>query len=123
MKITIRILSVTLMLILAKADLSAQQVDTKPKKIETAEIAVKGVCGMCKKRIEKAALVKGVKLATWDKYKQTLKIIYQPAKVNPDQVCSAVVAVGHDAGALVAADSVYTKLPGCCQYRGDVEVH
>ena len=54
----------------------------KNKKVETVEFHVSGACGMCKDRIENAALIKGVKLTEWDKTTKMLKVIYNPKKVE-----------------------------------------
>jgi len=100
------------------------QKPAKAKKIQTSTLDVAGVCGDCKRRIEKAALVKGVKIATWDKRAQKLKVIYQPAKVSEKQIAQAVADAGYDAAGIVATDEVYSSLPGCCQYRDkSIEIH
>ena len=95
----------------------------KSPKIKTEEFQVNGVCNMCKKRIEQAALIKGVKLAEWDKETQMLKIMYTPKKVAIDTVLQAVANAGHDTPSIKARDKVYTNLPDCCKYRNGVKVH
>lgn len=93
------------------------------KKTETAEFKVTGVCGMCKERIENAALIKGVKLAEWDINTQTIKVIYQPKKVTQEEIEKAIAGAGHDTENQKAPEEDYKKLPGCCAYRDGVEVH
>ena len=78
---------------------------------------------MCKERIEEAALIKGVRLATWDKEAQTLKVMYKAGKVELDSIKMHVAKAGHDTDSIKAPDSAYAKLPGCCAYRDGVEVH
>lgn len=95
----------------------------KPQKIETKEFEVKGVCDMCKKRIEDAAYIKGVKFAEWDKQKQKLKVIYKTKHTNELAIQKAVAKAGHDTEKVKATDKTYAKLPGCCAYRDGVEVH
>lgn len=95
----------------------------KPPKIKTEEVSVSGVCDMCKKRIEKAALIKGVKLVSWVKETQTLKVIYRPKKVSLDRILQAVADSGHDSEVVKAKSEAYDLLPGCCKYRDGVEVH
>ncbi|MBX3165409.1 MAG: heavy-metal-associated domain-containing protein [Bacteroidetes bacterium] len=85
--------------------------------IKTETLAVKGNCEECKKRIENAADIKGVKLAEWDENKQMLTVTYQSAKVTMEQIEQAVAKSGHDAGSKKASDAGYKKLPKCCQYR------
>lgn len=76
-----------------------------------------GSCGMCKKRIEKAASkVDGVTSAVWDQETQMLKVTYgESFDLTP--VYKAVAAAGHDTEADKAPDKVYNALPGCCKYR------
>lgn len=85
--------------------------------VKTETIVVKGNCEECKKRIENAADIKGVKLAVWDEEKQVITVTYQPEKVTLDQIATAIAASGHDAGTKKASDAGYKKLPKCCQYR------
>lgn len=78
---------------------------------------VAGNCSMCKKRIEEAAYIKGVKQAEWNKANKVLTVVYSPAKTNKQQITNAVLAAGHDASSQKASDSQYKKLPSCCAYR------
>lgn len=93
------------------------------KKVVSAEFNVSGVCKMCEKRIEKAALIKGVKFAEWKKETQILKVIFKPQSVSEEDIHNAVAKVGHDTEKVKAADSIYKKLPDCCAYRDGVKVH
>lgn len=99
------------------------QAQEKTKKAETVEFKVMGVCGMCKDRIENAALIKGVKFAEWNKQTKMLKVVYVPAKVSLDDIHKAVAEVGHDTEKVKAKDEVYKKLPNCCAYRDGAETH
>ena len=94
-----------------------------PKKIQTDEFAVQGVCSMCEKRIEKAALISGVMSATWNKDHQSLKVIYKSKKVSLKEVKKAVAEAGHDTDDIKASDDAYSTLPACCAYRDGVKVH
>lgn len=78
---------------------------------------VSGNCSMCKKRIEEAAYIKGVKQAEWNKNTRVLSLVYLPAKTNKQQITKAILAAGHDASSQKASDSQYQKLPSCCAYR------
>lgn len=97
--------------------------NAQTKSIQDSTFTVHGVCNMCEKRIEKAALIKGVMSAEWDRNTQTLKVIYKSKKASVSQVKEAVVAVGHDTDSLKATDAAYAELPDCCAYRDGVEVH
>src|SRR5690606_26591683 len=85
--------------------------------IKTETLAVKGNCEECKKRIENAADIKGVKHAEWDEHKQMVTVTYQSEKVTMEQIAQAIAKSGHDAGSKKASDAGYNKLPKCCQYR------
>ncbi|GEP97728.1 heavy-metal-associated domain-containing protein [Chitinophaga cymbidii] len=77
---------------------------------------VYGNCNMCKKRIEKAAAIDGVSKAEWSVETKMMTVSLDPVKVSSDAVQQKIAAAGHDTEKAKAADSVYAKLPGCCQY-------
>lgn len=85
---------------------------------ETQSIKVYGECGMCERRIEKAALtVEGVTSAIWSVDAKVLTIKYDRFKKDvADNVQKKVASVGHDTEKYTAEDAVYQKLPGCCHY-------
>ncbi len=112
-----------LFLCLYVVDAQAQTNSPKLKKIETSEFTVQGVCGMCQKRIEKAALIKGVKLVEWNKETQKVKVIYASKKVKLEDIHRSIAGAGHDTELVKADDKVYAKLPDCCGYRDGVKVH
>ncbi|MBS7334305.1 MAG: heavy-metal-associated domain-containing protein [Weeksellaceae bacterium] len=86
------------------------------------ELHVKGNCGMCKERIEKAAYsVSGVKTADWNADSQTLRIILNEKKNNLEVVEDAIVAVGHDTNEKLADEKVYQALHSCCLYDRELE--
>lgn len=95
----------------------------KSAKIDTIKFEVKGVCNMCKERIENAALIKGVKWAEWDKATDTLTVIYRTDKVEILNVHKSIAEVGHTTDKVECNMDAYNKLPACCAYMGDVEKH
>lgn len=103
--------------------LSSLTAQDSGKKIHTEEFTVTGVCGMCQKRIEKAALIPGVMSATWNQELQQLKVIYKPKKVTLKDIRSAVAGVGHDTDEIKASNEAYAQLPVCCAYRDGVKTH
>ncbi len=104
-----------IMFVLVLSSVSLLQAQDKNKKIS---FEVDGVCEMCKKRIEKAALsVKGVKYASWDIPSHELSLIYDERKTDPMQIKTAIVLVGHDTKELKASDEAYEKVHPCCKYR------
>ncbi len=104
------------------SEMNAQS--AKPKKVQTIEFEVNGVCGMCKERIEGAMDYKGIKFAEWNSKTQTLKVVFNTKKITEQQLHERIAHVGHDTSKAKAKDEVYDQLPECCRYRnGEVEVH
>ncbi len=90
---------------------------------DTLEIRVEGLCGMCKNRIEKAALkTKGLSEASWDAESRMLSVLTDPEKFKENKLHYHVASAGHDTEQLLAPDPVYESLPQCCKYR-DYETH
>jgi copper chaperone CopZ len=83
---------------------------------KTESFKVYGNCGMCKKRVEKAAAIDGVTKADWNVGSKLMTVTYDPSKITNVAIQKKIAAVGHDTEKEQAADSVYNKLPGCCQY-------
>jgi cation transport ATPase len=81
---------------------------------------VDGVCGMCKERIEKAAVkTKGVKSAVWSLKTHQLSLIYDERKTNPDLIAKNIAAVGHDTKKYTATEEAYNSVAPCCKYRDE----
>ncbi|MNE59814.1 hypothetical protein D3C80_1549320 [compost metagenome] len=76
---------------------------------------------MCKKRIEDAAYIKGVKRADWDQKTQELKLVYNTDKTDLKTIEQSIARKGHDAGAILADKDQYKKLPSCCAYNDGAE--
>ncbi|MBK9012930.1 MAG: heavy-metal-associated domain-containing protein [Saprospiraceae bacterium] len=83
----------------------------------TEKFKVYGNCDMCKTRIEKALVVKGVKYASWDKETDMATVKFNPEVVTLLQLHKNVAAVGHDTDLVKADDEVYANLHSCCQYE------
>ena len=93
----------------------AQEKKSKNKKVE---FKVAGNCGMCEKRIEKAAFsVKGVKSAEWHSDHGDIHLIIDETKCTANDVAKAIASVGHDTEFVKAEDAIYDKLHGCCLYE------
>ncbi len=85
--------------------------------VKTSTISVKGNCEECKKRIENAADIKGVKFSSWNEDKQVITVTYKSDKVTLEQIEKAIAASGHDVANLKGNEANYKKLPECCKYR------
>jgi len=78
---------------------------------------VKGVCVLCEKRIEKAALsVDGVLKADWNKETKIIEVIFIDTKTDLLKIETAIAKVGHNTPNVKSTEEVFRKLPGCCQY-------
>lgn len=85
---------------------------------KTEKFKVKGNCGMCETRIEKAAnSVEGVKSADWDKETKMIKVSFDPEKTDLHKIHMAIAKAGHDTDMHKASQEIYDKLPGCCKYN------
>ena len=122
MKNTIKLIAVSCIILMVSTMTIGNTIEPI-KKIVTVTFKVDGVCGSCKDRIEKAAMIKGVRFAEWDKINQVIKVIYSNKQTSQDAIEIAIANIGHDTENHKAKDSVYDELPGCCQYRGDIEIH
>jgi periplasmic mercuric ion binding protein len=104
-----KILSLCVMLLMATTVVFAAN--------KTEKFTVKGLCGMCEKRIEKAALsVEGVTKADWDRETQKIEVVFEDEVTQLDAIHKAIAKAGHDTEKHKATDEVYEKLPGCCKY-------
>ncbi|MEO9968187.1 MAG: cation transporter [Reichenbachiella sp.] len=99
------------------------QAQKKEKPIVTCEFAVRGVCEMCKARIEEAALIRGVKMAEWDNTTGILTAVYRKDKISEREIHEAIAAVGHTTDQVAADSTAYSKLPQCCAYDDGVNKH
>lgn len=108
-----RLLLFTIMLL---GTLSTQGQNTTAKAI----VEVDGVCGMCKARIEKAAIkTKGVKTANWDIGSHQLSLVYNEKKTDLKTIQQNIANVGHDTPLFKAPDKAYESIDMCCKYRDE----
>jgi mercuric ion binding protein len=87
------------------------------KDVQTDTITVKGTCGQCKKRIENAAYIPGVKRAEWNVKTKELVVTYRSSKTSLDKIEQKIADAGHDAGNKKASTEQYQQLPSCCAYN------
>lgn len=85
--------------------------------IEEVTFNVKGNCESCKKRIEEALEIKGVKTASWDVKSKMVTVVFNNKKTSVEKLHKAIAASGHDTELEKAPESVYKNLPHCCLYR------
>lgn len=100
---------------------SGQAQEKKKKNFKTS-IEVDGICTMCKKRIEKAALsTKGVKYANWNVESHQLSLIIDQRKTDTLKIQKNIAKVGHDTHTAKTTEEAYNNLHACCKYK-DIEV-
>lgn len=73
---------------------------------------------MCKKRIEGAVDLKGVKYASYDLSRHELTVTYVPSRITEEELHRRINAVGHDTSRSSASEAAYDSIHGCCRYRG-----
>jgi hypothetical protein len=80
-------------------------------------IKVWGNCGMCKTRIETAALSAGASKASWDSESHDLAVKFDAKKTSAMAIQEAIAKVGHDTRDVTADEGAYNNLHGCCKYE------
>ena len=108
--------SMRYLLILMALALSTASFAQKKTQIE---FEVRGVCGMCETRIEKALDAPGIIMAQWDAETQKAMVAYKTKVITEDEIHQLVAKVGHDTDKKKATDEAYANLHGCCKYRGE----
>lgn len=104
---------------------SVQSQEVSKNKNAKVSFEVDGICGMCKKRIETAALkTKGVKFASWSVDTHQLSLIMDERKTDVKAVQNNVLSVGHDVVGfdkkkIKAKDEAYNSVHPCCKYRDE----
>lgn len=112
MKRIFGIIAIILITIISFSSFAQQKSD-----IVTEKFQVSGTCSMCKKRIEDAAYIPGVKRAEWSKETKDLTVTFKSSKASLQQIKQSIAKAGHDVEGLKATDEDYKKLPECCAYR------
>ena len=84
--------------------------------IKKDTIKVWGNCGMCKKVIEKAAHSAGASKALWNEDSKQLVVSYAVSKTSNTRIQESIARSGYDTQDLIADNTAYNKLPGCCHY-------
>lgn len=82
---------------------------------KTETFKVWGNCGMCKKTIEKALAVDGIK-ADWNKTTKMITVTYDSKKYTIAQIHKMIAAAGYDTELERGNDVAYSKLHECCKY-------
>lgn len=106
-----------LLLLLSFSCTHRPNIEGKSESTHQELIKVYGNCGMCERRIEKAARsVEGVYTAAWNKETKLLELTFNHEVFNERRLHEAVTLVGHDTEKLKARNQDYESLPKCCLY-------
>jgi hypothetical protein len=109
--------SVKLIIVLFFSIISSQTFAQKqPKKVEIT-FGVKGECGMCKDRIEKALDTKGILIGEWNQDTKTCRVVFKPKVISEMEIHQLIANLGHDTDKIKATDEAYKNLHGCCKYQ------
>lgn len=92
------------------------QINTVAQK-QKETIKVWGSCGMCQKKIEKAAKDAGAIKASWSPETHELNVVYKSDNSSSAKIQQSIAAVGYDTQDFSAPDAVYDQLHGCCKYE------
>ena len=106
---TFKIFSLSLLMMVCSTIAIAQS--------KTEKISVSGECGMCKKKIEKAATTAGATAAAWNASTKELTVTYNSSSTNTAKIEQAIAAAGYDTKNQKASDESYEKLDDCCKYE------
>lgn len=91
--------------------------------VVNTEFRALGLCGMCKTRIERAALsVRGVRSAAWDQQKQMVAVRFDSTRTNQEAIERAIARVGHDTQNFITDEETYKNLHHCCKYPRDPQM-
>lgn len=84
---------------------------------KTISFKVYGNCGMCKKNIETALSIKGVKSAQWNVETKMVEIVFLPDVITEEKIHQVIAKAGYDTDLVKATDEDYKRLHTCYQYR------
>jgi len=90
---------------------------TFAQKEKTETFKVSGECGMCKKKIEKAARAAGASYASWSPETKILKVTYNVSASGTTAIQQSIANSGYDTPQFKATDEAYKALDECCQYE------
>jgi len=107
---TIKLFSIILACILSTISAFAQ-------KEKTESFKVSGECGMCKKKIEKAAKEAGATSAEWSPVTKMIKLSYNVNATSTASIQQAIANTGYDTPKFKASNESYNNLDECCKYE------
>jgi len=121
---TLTYVGVVLMIFLLSAGVdSAYSQQRRGQSLVNTEFKALGLCGMCKTRIERAAMsVEGVRQATWNQAKQMVAVRFDSTRTNQEAIERAIARAGHDTQNFITDEKTYSNMYHCCKYPRDPEM-
>ncbi len=84
--------------------------------VKQGDFYVRGNCGMCEERIEKAVKdINGVVKADWNVETKSLSVSYDSTKTTEVDIRKTVANVGHETKTEASPQAVHDALPECCK--------
>lgn len=84
---------------------------------KTSSFKVWGNCEKCKKTIEGACAIDGIKEKDWNIESKLFTVKYDTTKISLDEIQQMIAKVGYDNENYFGDDYAYAKLESCCQYE------
>ncbi len=91
------------------------------QKTKSETFNVSGECGMCKKKIEKAAKEAGASYAVWNLQTKVLNVTYNASNTSASIIQQKIASVGYDTPQHKSTDEAYNALDECCQYAREIK--
>ncbi len=88
---------------------------SSPDKVVTFKVW--GNCDICKKTIETACFVNGVKEKDWNVDSKLITIKFDTTLTNLDMLQQLIAKSGYDNEGYFGDDYTYARLKACCQYE------
>lgn len=97
-------------------------ISTAAQKQKSVVIKTKIYCDHCR-QCETCGIVflktlpfeSGIKKVELDEKKMELTVLYNPKKISPEKIRTAISKLGYDADDIPADKAAYEKLDGCCK--------
>jgi periplasmic mercuric ion binding protein len=115
MKLTIRLLSIAVLLTMILSTANSQG-----RNIREVEIMTSAQCPMCKESIEKMlTFERGVRHALLDMETKKVTVRFSTRRTDTDILRKAINKLGYDADDMEGDPEAYADLPACCKKPED----
>ncbi|RDY58607.1 DUF3347 domain-containing protein [Flagellimonas nanhaiensis] len=91
------------------------------KNQKTLSAKIHGNCEKCESTIENAGDIKDQSDVDWNKETKMAMISFDSLKTSIDEILKRIALAGYNNDIFLAPTDTYSRLPGCCQYKGAVK--